>query len=110
MRNSKNMRPSPSKKKCSAAPTQKIARLFKRIKNRDTHSLPIKTCGNPAGGRKIRVLRLVWMGMVVGLCGWLARYGIDQIPYIGHAPGLLLGTLLLVLLAPRKKTNDDRSL
>ena len=109
MRNSKNMHPSPSKQKSRAAPAQKIARLFKRLKNQDTHSLAMNTCGNQAGGRKIRVLRVVWMGTVVGLCGWLARYGIDQVPYIGHAPGLLLGTLLLVWLAPKTKTNDDRS-
>lgn len=109
MRNSKNMRPSPSKKKCRNTPTQKIARLFERLKKGDTDSWAMNTCGNQAAGRKVRVLRIVGMGIVVGLCGWLARYGIDQVPYIGHAPGLLLGTLLLVWLAPKTKTNDDRS-
>lgn len=109
MRSSKNMHPSPSKQKNGAAPAQKIARPFKRLKNNDAHSLAMNTCGNQAGGRKIRFLRIVSMGMVVGLCGWLARYGIDEAPYIGHAPGLLLGTLLLVWLAPKKKTNDDMS-
>ncbi|MGO4309131.1 hypothetical protein AB4Z35_04515 [Pseudomonas sp. KB_15] len=109
MRDSKSMCPSPSKKKCRDTPAQKIARLFERLKKGDADSSVMNTCGNQAVGRKIRVLRIVGMGMVVGLCGWLARYGIDQVPYIGHAPGLLLGTLLLVWLAPKTKTNDDRS-
>jgi hypothetical protein len=109
MRNNKNMRPSPCKKKCRDAPTQKIVRLFERLKNGDADSSEMNTCGNQPAGRKIRVLRIVGIGMVVGLCGELARFGIDQVPYIGHAPGLLLGTLLLVWLAPKTNANDDRS-
>lgn len=109
MRNSKHMRPSPSKKKCRDAPTQKLARLFEHLKNGDINSREKSIQGNQAGGSKIRALRIMGMALVVGICGWLARYGIDQVPYIGHAPGLLLGTLLLVWLAPKTNTNDDRS-
>lgn len=99
MQNRKIPRPPLLKKKGGATPMQKIVRLFEHRKDGEGDSWKTNTWVNQAEGRKIRALRIAGMGMAVVLCGWLARYGIDQVPYIGHAPGLFLGTLLLVWLA-----------
>jgi len=109
MQNRKIPRPPLLKKKGGATPMQKNFRLFEHRKDGEGDIWELNTWGNQAEGRKIQFLRIVGMGVVVGVCGWLARYGIEEVPYIGHAPGLFLGTFLLVWLAPKAKIADNGS-
>lgn len=107
MRNRKIPKQSPLKKRGGRTPTQTIAQLFKRLNDNGGNTSEMNNRNTQEESKQMRVLRIVGMVVVVGLFGWLARYGIDQVPYIGHAPGIILGTLLLVWLAPKTNTTDN---
>lgn len=107
MRNHEIPKQSARKKRGGSTLRQTIAQLFKRLNDNGGNTSDMKNRNTQEESKRMKVLRIVGMIVVVGLFGWLARYGIDQVPYIGHAPGIILGTLLLVWLAPKTNTTDN---
>ncbi|WP_223522378.1 hypothetical protein [Pseudomonas sp. A-B-26] len=106
MRNHEIPQQSARKTRGGSTPTQTIARLFKRLDNNGGNTSEMNNRNTQEESKQMRVLRIVGMVVVVGLFGWLARYGIDQVPYVGHAPGMVFGVLLFIWIAPKAKAID----
>ena len=106
MRNHEIPKQAPRKKRGGSTLRQTIDQLFKRLNDNGGNTSDMNNRNTQEESKQMRALRIAGMVVVVGLFGWLARYGIDQVPYVGHAPGMVFGVLLLIWIAPKAKAID----